>query len=82
MAAGVPWSRLATDILSQGLGVTDPSFLFAWPFARVLAVFFFSTAADTTPLDTPEKKLEWINRQRAKRNEPPLDALPPPKARR
>lgn len=77
LAACVGWERAAADLVNREFGGCDPSFLFAWPFARVLAVLFLDAAKPVeVKLDTPEKRLAWVNRQRAKRGEPPLADLP------
>ena len=36
----MPWHVLAKQLIDREFGAVDPSFLFEWPLARVLVVFF------------------------------------------
>lgn len=58
MAGRVPWHTLAKQLIDREFGAVDPSFLFEWPFARVLAVFFLDSVVpkeEGRDVSTPEK---------------------------
>lgn len=76
LAAKVPWAAQSRSLVEREMGAVDPSFLFAWPFARVLAVFFLDAAKPAEAVMTAADKLEWVNRKRAARGEGPLAELP------
>lgn len=67
----IPWDKLVRDLMSGGLGACDPSFVFDWPLARVLAVFFAAEATGATELTTAEV-YERVNRRRAEKGLPPI----------
>ena len=57
----------------------DPSFLFTWPYARVLAVFFLDAAKPAVQeidASTPEGMLRVVNLRRERKGLPPLTELP------
>lgn len=73
LACKIPWHTVARDLAKQGLGGCDPSFLFSWPLARVLVVFFDGMARGVL---SEEQVLERVNRKRAEKGLPPTDRLP------
>ena len=71
LASRIPWHKLAADLLNREMGAVDPSFLFEWPLARVLAVFFLDDVKpreDAVDVSTPEKWKKVMAELRAKRN--------------
>lgn len=71
LAGHIPWHKTAKDLVEGGgFGGVDPSFLFDWPFARVLAVFFLGAAGGCRTV-SQEEALEAINRRRAAKGLPP-----------
>ena len=71
-----PWDRKAKELAEN---MIDPNVLFAWPFARVLAVFFADAFGPQVMTDA--EVLQRINRKRAEKGEPALTELPSQRAK-
>lgn len=76
LASRVPWHRQSRDMVDNML---NPDILFAWPAARVFAVFFLDAvkpAVQEIDASTPEGMLRVVNMRRERKGLPPLTALP------
>lgn len=66
MAGQIGWAKLAKDVMGGGMGIADPSFVFDWPLARVLVLFFADAAAGCHEI-TAEQAHEILKRKRQQR---------------
>lgn len=71
LAPKLPWHTQAKAMAEREMGGIDPSHLFVWPFARVLAVYFLSAAGGAREVSRAEA-VEIINRRRAAKGLPPI----------
>ena len=58
-------------MVEREMGGIDPSHLFVWPFARVLAVYWLSAAGGVRAISR-EEAVAIINRKREAKGLPPL----------
>lgn len=71
LAAKLPWHSQAKQMVEREMGGIDPSHLFDWPFARVLAVYWLSAAGGVRAISR-EEAVAIINRKREAKGLPPL----------
>lgn len=66
----MPWHVLAKQLIDREFGAVDPSFLFEWPLARVLVVFFLDDVKpkeDAVDVSTPDQWRKVMAELKAKR---------------
>lgn len=71
LAARIPWHKQARELLDRELSAVDPSFLFTWPLARVLAVFFLDAVKpqeEVVDVSDPAEMRKLLARLKAKKN--------------
>ena len=68
MASQIPWHKQAKALAEREMGGVDPSHLFTWPLARVLAVYFLESVGGVREVSLAEAA-EILARKRREREE-------------